>query len=222
MLGMKLSKLAIFDTFKTKGIELTGEAKRQRSIIIILATKQNPADRTRTAISQNIAKKQGIIWKNIYSGIFHDLDEILIPLDLVEEEGRLPLLRGPKALQEKGIPFYRLTQRGLLTALAIYEIEDKIRILDLFYNNMPEKEKKFEKTIKKLYEIAPVFVFSLFEKYVKAYCENQVDDLLPFDLDILKNLNDKTLLVLKEVLEGYVKLNLKEKEEFLNLLKNIV
>ena len=85
-------------------------------IIIILATKQNPADRTRTAISQNIAKKQGIIWKNIYSGIFHDLDEILIPLDLVEEEGRLPLLRGPKALQEKGIPFYRLTQRGLLTA----------------------------------------------------------------------------------------------------------
>ncbi len=32
-------KLAIFDTFKTKGDELTGEANRQRAIITILASK---------------------------------------------------------------------------------------------------------------------------------------------------------------------------------------
>ena len=50
-------KLAIFDTFKTKGDDLTGEANRQRAIITILAGNFNPAERTRTGISQRIAKK---------------------------------------------------------------------------------------------------------------------------------------------------------------------
>ena len=49
---------------------------------------------------QKIAKKQEIAWKNIYSGIFRDLDEILLPMEIAEEDGRLPLKRGPKALQE--------------------------------------------------------------------------------------------------------------------------
>lgn len=215
-------KLAIFNTFKTKGAELTGEAKRQRSIITILAIKQNPTDRTRTTISQNIAKKQGIIWKNIYSGIFRDLDEVLIPLGLVEEEGRLPLLRGPKALQEKGIPFYHLTQRGLLVALSLNEIENKTRILDLFFSQISEKEKKFEKTIQRLHDITPICVFLIFEKYVKAYCENQIKELMPFDLTRLRDLHDETLSVLKEIFEGYVKLNSKERDETLNLLREIV
>ena len=51
------SKLAIFDTFKTKDGDLTGEANRQRAIIMILANSANPAERTRTGISQKIAKK---------------------------------------------------------------------------------------------------------------------------------------------------------------------
>ena len=37
--------LAIFNTFKTKGSDLTGEARRQRAIIAILGSKFNPAER---------------------------------------------------------------------------------------------------------------------------------------------------------------------------------
>ena len=66
---------------------------------------------TRTAIAQDIAEKNNLLWKNIYSGVFRDLDEILIPLDIVREAGRLPLKRGPKALQEKGIPHFNLQQK---------------------------------------------------------------------------------------------------------------
>ena len=33
------TKLAIFDTFKTRGGDLTGEANRQRAIIAILGSK---------------------------------------------------------------------------------------------------------------------------------------------------------------------------------------
>lgn len=105
------TKLAIFDTFKTKDNALTGEAKRQREIITILASNSNSAEKTRTGISQKMAKKQGIAWKNIYSGIFRDLDEILLPMNIAEEAGRLPLKRGPKALQEIGIPYYQLTKK---------------------------------------------------------------------------------------------------------------
>ncbi len=116
------TKLSIFDTFKTKDNSLTGEAKRQRSIIRILSSNANPAERTRTGISQKIAKGQGIVWKNIYSGIFRDLDEILLPMGIAEEDGRLPLKRGPKALQEIGIPFYHLTTKGVLIALSINHV----------------------------------------------------------------------------------------------------
>ena len=102
----KKTKLSIFDTFKTKTQQLTGEAKSQRSIIQHLTDSTSSASKTRTSISQKIAEENAIKWKNIYSGVFRDLDEVLIPLGLVEEEGRLPLKRGPKALQQNGMPFY--------------------------------------------------------------------------------------------------------------------
>jgi len=87
----KSTRLSIFDSFKTKGDELTGEAVRQRHIISHLAREENSLLMTRTAISQNIAEKNKTAWKNVYSGVFRDLDEILIPLGIVEEAGRLPL-----------------------------------------------------------------------------------------------------------------------------------
>ena len=114
-MAVKKTKLAIFDTFKTSPKKMTGEATRQRAIINHLSTATNSASKTRTAISQSIAEENKILWKNIYSGIFRDLDEILIPLGIVEEEGRLPLKRGPKALQENGMPSVSYTHLTLPT-----------------------------------------------------------------------------------------------------------
>ncbi|NJK78284.1 MAG: hypothetical protein HC944_06205, partial [Nanoarchaeota archaeon] len=144
------TKLSIFDTFKTKGEELTGEANRQRAIIAILASNVNPAERTRTGISQKIAKTQGIAWKNIYSGIFRDLDEILIPMEIAEEDGRLPMKRGPKALQEKGIPYYHLTKKGVLVALSISNVKNKEKLLEEFFSQSNSKEKNHEEIIRNL------------------------------------------------------------------------
>ena len=138
-------KLAIFDTFKTKNDDLTGEAKRQRAIIIILGSNVNPAERTRTGISQKIAKKQDITWKNIYSGIFRDLDEILLPMEIAEEDGRLPLKRGPKALQEKGIPYYHLTKKGILVGLAINGVENMSSQLKNFFLKQIQKKRNLKK-----------------------------------------------------------------------------
>ena len=215
------TKLSIFDTFKTKDNSLTGEALRQRSIIRILSSKANPAERTRTGISQKIAKGQGIVWKNIYSGIFRDLDEILLPMGIAEEHGRLPLKRGPKALQEKGIPFYHLTRKGVLIALSLKEIENKERLLEGFFSNSDPQEKDFEKIIIILSKTSPNFTYSIFQKYVKAFCDDKIKDLLPFDLSKLQSIPDESLGIQKEILEGFLKLSKQEKDEALRFINKI-
>ena len=214
-------KLAIFDTFKTKNNDLTGEAKRQRSIITILGSNVNPAERTRTGISQKIAKKQDITWKNIYSGIFRDLDEILLPMGIAEENGRLPLKRGPKALQEKGIPYYHLTKKGILVGLAINGIENMPSQLKEFFLESDPKEKEFEKILTKFITNSPNFTYSIFQKYVKAFCEDKINELLPFDLSKLKDISDENLIIQKEVLVAFLKLTNPEKKEAAVFLEKI-
>ncbi|MEK0345336.1 MAG: hypothetical protein QQN62_01695 [Nitrosopumilus sp.] len=214
-------KLAIFNTFKTKGDELTGEANRQRAIITILASNANPAERTRTGISQRIAKKHGISWKNIYSGIFRDMDEILLPMKIAEEDGRLPLKRGPKALQEIGIPYYHLTKKGTLIALSISEINNREKLLKDFFSKSESGEKNFEKIISNLLKTSPNFTYSIFQKYVKAFCNNEIKDLLPFDLSKLREISDESLSIQKEFLEAFLKLSKQEKDEAIRFLNEI-
>ena len=215
------TKLSIFDTFKTREGSLTGEAQRQRAIIRILSSKANPAERTRTGISQKIAKGQGIVWKNIYSGIFRDLDEILLPMEIAEEHGRLPLKRGPKALQEKGIPFYHLTRKGVLIALSIKEVENKERLLNEFFIQGTKEEKEFERILTSLSKTSPNFTYSIFQKYVKAFCDDKIKDLLPFDLSKLQSLSDESLIIQKEILQAFLKLSKQDKEEAIRFLDKI-
>jgi len=214
-------KLAIFNTFKTKGYELTGEANRQRAIITILASNANPAERTRTGISQRIAKKQGIAWKNIYSGIFRDMDEILLPMEIAEEDGRLPLKRGPKALQEIGIPYYHLTKKGILIALSISEIKNRENLLKEFFSKSESTEKEFEKILSSLLKTSPNFTYSIIQKYVMAFCNKKIKDLLPFDISKLREISDESLGIQKEFLEAFLKLSKQEKEDAIRFLNKI-
>ena len=206
------TKLAIFDTFKTKGSGLTGEANRQRAIITILASNVNYVEKTRTGISQRIAKKHGVAWKNIYSGIFRDLDEILIPMGIAEENGRLPMKRGPKALQELGIPYYHLTKKGLLIALSISEEKSREGLLKQFFSISESSEKEYEKNLLTLLQTSPNFTYSIFQKYVKAFCNNKIKELLPFDLSKLKETVDESLIIQKEILTAFSKFSKKDRE----------
>lgn len=213
-------RLGIFETFKTKREELTGEAQRQRAIIVCLATQNNPTQCTRTAIAQKIAQENGTIWKNIYSGIFRDLDEILIPLGIVIEAGRLPLRRGPKALQEKGIPYYSLTDKGMLVSLSLDEIIGREKILDRFFMTHRDVSAEFADQLRTLAQIAPRFVYSLFKNYVKAYCDGRLE-LLPLDSKRFLAESDETVLIQKEFLESFASMSKSEKEKTLNFLKSI-
>ena len=222
-MAVKKTKLAIFDTFKTNPQKITGEATRQRSIISHLSKATNSASKTRTAISQTIAEENNILWKNIYSGVFRDLDEILIPLGIVEEEGRLPLKRGPKVLQENGMPYYRLTKKGLLVALSISDTGDRDLLMNEFFAGeyYDTEEVPIQEMITKLQKTAPKFTFSLFEKYTKAYCNGKMSDLLPFNLENLQKVSDSSSHIQMELLEGFVNMSNSERNDTIDFLKKI-
>ncbi len=216
-------QLSVFQTFKTKGKELTGEAIRQRGIIMHLAHETIPTRKTRTTIARNLAEKNGTTWQNIYSGIFRDLDEILLPLGIVEEAGRLPIKRGPKALQEEGVPYYQLTEGGLLVAASLEEMgrERAIIIEQFFEKNSNSKDKDFKKSILLLLNVAPIFVSSILKKYVEAYSIGKIEHLVPFDATSVKNALDEAIIIQRELLEGFVTLSNVDREPVINFLKSI-
>ena len=209
-------KLSVFETFKTKQQQLTGEAKRQRHIICHLAREESSTLMTRTAIAQDIAEKNNLLWKNIYSGVFRDLDEVLIPLEIVREAGRLPLKRGPKALQEKGIPHYQLTPKGLLVALAIEESDNKNSILAKFLSKSEIKEKEFAGIMTALAKISPKFTYSIFEIYVRGFCDGKLKNLLPFSVLEFQKLSKNAFVIQNELLKGFMTLPKSKKTDILN------
>jgi len=215
-------KLSIFETFKTKREQQTGEATRQRHIISHLAREDNSALMTRTAIAQNIAKKNNLLWKNIYSGVFRDLDEILIPLDIVFEAGRLPLKRGPKALQESGVPYYHLTPKGLLVVLSIDDFSQKDSVLDEFLSKAEIKEKEFAGVVKTLVKISPKFTYLMFEIYVRAFCEGKLKNLLPFTVSKFQEISDNTFTIQNELLTGFTTLSKSKKSDVLKFFSKFM
>ena len=194
---------------------MTGEAIRQRYIISHLAREDTSTLTTRTAIAQNIAKKNNLLWKNIYSGVFRDLDEILIPLDIVVEAGRLPLKRGPKALQESGIPYYQLTTKGLLVALSIDDFDQKDSVLDEFLSKVEIKEKEFASIVKTLVKVSPKFTYSMFEIHVRAFCEGKLKNLLPFNVSEFQRMSENAFAIQNELLTGFVALPKSKKADIL-------
>jgi len=170
---------------------------------------------TRTAIAQNIAKKNNLLWKNLYSGVFRDLDEILIPLGIVVEAGRLPLKRGPKALQEKGVPYYQLTPEGLLVVLSIDGFDQKKSVLNEFLSKAEIKE-EFENVIRTLVKISPKFTYSMFEIYVRAFCEGKLKNLLPFSVTEFRKISENVFTTQNELLTGFMTLSKSKKLGVLN------
>jgi len=215
--------LSVFRTFKTKDKEFTGEAMRQRGIIIHLAAETLPTKKTRTAIAHKLAEQNGTTWQNIYSGIFRDLDEILLPLKLVEEAGRLPIKRGPKALQEQGVPYYQLTDSGLLVAASVSETDnERTQIMNKFLEkDSNTKEKDLKNAIITLLDIAPNFVLLVLRRYVESYSDRKIDKLVPFNTENIKMAFDDTLNAQRELLEGFVSLSNNDRESIINFLKKV-
>jgi hypothetical protein len=201
------SNIAIFDTFKTRNDKFTGEARRQRGIIIHLAIEKSAELRTRTSIAHAIAKNNGILWQNIYSGIFRDLDEVLIPSGVVIEEGRLPLRRGPKALQLEGVPFYELTETGILVASSIEELGDyRMKLLESYISSLnvnTTEELIMKNGLILLLKVTPQFASKIISEYVYDYSTGIIDTATPIDITRMRPVIGDQILIEKELIEAY-------------------
>ncbi len=107
------------------------------------------------------------------------------------------------------------SNEGLLVALSIDESSGNSQILDEFLSKAEIKEKSFRNTINILAKISPKFVYLIFEIYVKAYCNGQLDNLLPFDVQNLKNFSAKYLELEGELLNGFLSLSKRDKNSIL-------
>jgi hypothetical protein len=202
----KKNNIAIFNTFKTRRNNFTGEAKRQRGILAHLATEQSPELRTRTSIAHFIAKKHGILWQNIYSGIFRDLDEVLIPAGVVKEGGRLPLRRGPRALQLEGVPFYELTEAGLVVASSIEEVGNRLELLKSYIASMSYSNKDESIMIQGLLlliDIAPSFISKIINEYIYAYTTGLIQSITPIDMKKFQNAISNKISIERELVEAF-------------------
>ncbi|MBT8251492.1 MAG: hypothetical protein KJO99_01490, partial [Nitrosopumilus sp.] len=65
------------------------------------------------------------------------------------------------------------------------------------------------------------FTYSIFQKYVKAFCDNKIEDLLPFDLSKLRDISDESLAIQKEILLAFSKLSKQEKDDAILFLDKI-
>ena len=69
---------------------------------------------------------------------------------------------------------------------------------------------------------SPIFTHSIFQKYVKAFCNNKFNKLLPFDLSKLSKIPDESFVIQKEILEAFLGFPKQEKDDALIFLNKII
>ena len=104
---------------------------------------------------------------------------------------------------------------------SIKDVKNRESLFEEFFSKAESREKEFQKTLTSLLKTSPIFTYSIFQKYVKAFCDNKMDDLLPFDLSKLQSISDESLIIQKEILSAFVKLSEEEKENAVAFLDKI-
>ena len=108
-----------------------------------------------------------------------------------------------------------------MIALSISETENRENLLKQFFSKSESIEKEFEDILSNLLKISPNFTYSIFKKYVKAFCEDKIKELLPFDLSKLRDISDESLGIQKEILLAFLKLSKQEKDNAIKLLNEM-
>ncbi len=206
-------KISLFDKFKITN-QLTCKAKRQRKIIKIIGTAQTPEQRTKVRISKKISPKGAQSWKNTYSGVYHDIEKILLPQKIIVEEGRIPLKRGPRLLQTEGTGYYKLTKTGMLLLFCIENIRVNIDFTEFTH------EQDLGEKLNRLYQINRSLCFLLLEKYVSTRCVKG-EDIVPIRLESIREIADYELNCDINFIKSILSDNNENQKEMLIILSHI-
>ena len=205
--------LSIFEKLRTRPDDLSAKALRQRAIIQMLTDRSNPQDRTRTGLAKSLATAMGSKWQTVYPAIFGDMENVLIPLELILEEGSLPLRRGPKMMQERGSPYYSLTQKGMVVALGIRSVQGRDHIIKQI-----EEIGSHTRMLQALAKSSPGLVQYIMERYVEIWCRDG-GALLPLDLSRIRD--DETLALCRGLVDAYEGMDNDSRELVASLLRDV-
>ena len=208
-----LLKTSIFDTFKLTN-QLTGKAKRQRKIIKIIGGNKIPEQRTKVEISRIIGTENKQSWKNSYSGVYDDIEKVLLPQKIIEEEGRIPLKRGPRLLQNEGTGYYKLTKIGTLLLFCIEDSKVEIDFTEFTHNQDLGKE------LNLLCRISPTLCFLLLEKYTSTMCMKR-EEIIPITLEKINKITEDVLYCNLKFIKSILSCNKENQEKMLQILSHI-
>ena len=162
----------------------------------------------------------GKTFTQVFSEIF---DEVLIPSGVVVEEGRLPLRRGPKALQLEGVPFYELTETGILVASSIEELGDyRMKLLESYISSLnvnTTEELIMKNGLILLLKVTPHFASKIISEYVYAYSTGIIDTATPIDIKRMRPVIGDQILIEKELIEAYSIITNEQQELMRNFFK---
>ncbi|MFZ0329413.1 MAG: hypothetical protein WAL66_19135, partial [Nitrososphaeraceae archaeon] len=137
---------------------------------------------------------------------------------------RLPLRRGPRALQLEGVPFYELTESGLIVASSIEEIDDRMRLLKSYissrHSNNKDESMMFEGLLL-LIDIAPLFISKIINEYIYAYTTGLIQSITPIDMKKFQNVVSNKISVERELLEAIVNSRPEQRDVIMNFFKVI-
>ena len=99
--------------------------------------------------------------------------------------------------------------------LSIDDFDQKESALNEFLSKAEIKE-EFGNIIRTLIKISPKFTYSMFEIYVRSYCEGRLENLLPFSISELQKISKNNFEIQDELLTGFVTLSKSKKLDVLN------
>ena len=116
-------------------------------------------------------------------------------------------------MQERGSPYYSLTQEGMVVALAIRDVQGRDDIAGRIEEMGPHGE-----TLRSLAKSNPGMVQYIMERYVEAWCRGG-SSLLPLDLGRIRN--DGPLSMCRDLLKVYGGMNETARDGVAALLSDV-
>jgi hypothetical protein len=192
-------KASLFDTFKLTN-QLTGKAKRQRKIIKIIGSTNVPNKKTKVEISRKISIENKQSWKNSYSGVYEDVEKILLPQKIIEEEGRIPL--------------NKLTKTGAFLLFCTEENGSQINFTEF------TDQKELGEELNSLYKISPTLCFLLLEKYASMLCTFG-EDVIPITLEKIGKIAETELSCNLEFIKSMLLCSKEDQRKIVKILSQI-
>nr|MDQ3883201.1 hypothetical protein [Thermoproteota archaeon] len=130
---------------------------------------------------------------------------------------------GPKALQLEGVPFYELTDTGILVASSIEELSNnRMHLLRSYISSLSASDfdsKVMKESMLFLILVAPSFVSKIINEYIYAYSTGTIDSIAPLDIKKLRSVISKQIIVEKELVEAVIIMQQDQRELVTNFFK---